>query len=29
MKYFIQIIGANATGKSSLAGWIIDNFDNS
>jgi len=29
MKYFIYIIGANATGKSSTAGWILDNFNNS
>jgi polynucleotide 5'-kinase involved in rRNA processing len=29
MKYFIHLIGANATGKSSMAGWILNNFDNS
>lgn len=29
MKYFIQIIGANATGKSSIAGWILDTYESS
>lgn len=29
MKYFIYLVGANATGKSSMAGWIIDTFKDS
>lgn len=29
MKYFIYLVGANATGKSSMAGWIIETFENS
>jgi len=29
MKYMIYLIGANATGKSSMTGWILNNFKNS
>lgn len=28
-KHFIHLIGANATGKSSIAGWILDTFKSS